>query len=117
MTFVAMALMLAAAPAFAQGQSSGAAGAAHPAGTASPGPHAAPAKPAAAASAPESRSAAALALAHDPTLDEGTAQRIREAALSYAAISVRGGWPAIRPMPNSPWARRDRTTICCASAL
>ena len=54
-------------------------------------PHAA--KPA--ASTPESRSAAALALSHEPTFDEGTAQRIKEAALSYGDIAVRGGWPMI----------------------
>src|SRR3977135_2464264 len=63
-----------------------------------PGPahpvHATPARPAA-ASTPESRSAAALALSREPTFDEGTAQRIREAALSYSDIAVRGGWPAI----------------------
>jgi len=52
--------------------------------------HAAPAKPAATASTPESRSAAALALSHDPTYDEGTAKRIREAALSYSDLAVRG---------------------------
>ena len=57
--------------------------------------HAVPAKPVAAASTPESRSAAALALSHEPTFDEGTAQRIREAALSYADLAVRGGWPMI----------------------
>src|SRR5690349_8036686 len=51
------------------------------------------AKPA--ASTPESRSAAALALSHEPTFDEGTAQRIREAALSYSDIALRGGWPTI----------------------
>jgi murein L,D-transpeptidase YcbB/YkuD len=65
---------------------------------------AAPAKPAAAAngartagpaSTPESRSAAALALSHEPTFDEGTAQRIRDAALSYSDLAVRGGWPTI----------------------
>jgi murein L,D-transpeptidase YcbB/YkuD len=66
----------------------------------------APAKPAAAApaktsapkvagSTPESRSAEALALSHEPTFDEGTAQRIKEAALSYSDIAVRGGWPTI----------------------
>jgi len=54
-----------------------------------------PAKPAVAASTPESRSAAALALSHEPTFDEGTAQRIREAALSYSDLAVRGGWPEI----------------------
>jgi L,D-transpeptidase YcbB len=50
-----------------------------------------------AASTPESRSAAALALSHEPTYDEGTAQRIKEAALSYSDIAVRGGWPQIPP--------------------
>src|SRR5581483_5608681 len=53
------------------------------------------AKPAVAVSTPESRSAAALALSHEPTFDEGTAQRIKEAALSYSDIAVRGGWPTI----------------------
>jgi murein L,D-transpeptidase YcbB/YkuD len=36
-----------------------------------------------------------LALSHEPTYDEGTAQRISEAALSYSDLAVRGGWPAI----------------------
>jgi murein L,D-transpeptidase YcbB/YkuD len=54
---------------------------------------AAAAKPA--ASTPESRSAAALALSHEPTFDEGTAERIKQAALSYSDIAVRGGWPTI----------------------
>ncbi len=61
---------------------------------------AAPAKaaaPKAASSTPESRSAEALALSHEPTFDEGTAQRIKEAALSYSDIAVRGGWPTIPP--------------------
>jgi len=102
MTLVAVATMLAAAPAF--GQSTIAAGpgtappAAKPATTAPAGAgpaHATPAKPAVAASTPESRSAAALALSHEPTLDEGTAQRIKEAALSYSDLAVRGGWPVI----------------------
>ena len=94
MTIVAIATMLATASAF--GQSTAPAGTAPlPAkpGTAHPA-HATPARPAA-ASTPESRSAAALALSHEPTFDEGTAQRIREAALSYSDIAVRGGWPAI----------------------
>ena len=55
--------------------------------------HAPPAKPS--VSTPESRSAAALALSREPTFDEGTAQRIREAALSYSDLAVRGGWPMI----------------------
>jgi murein L,D-transpeptidase YcbB/YkuD len=46
-------------------------------------------------STPESRSAAALALSADPVFDEGTYQRIKEILLSYSAIQVRGGWPAI----------------------
>jgi murein L,D-transpeptidase YcbB/YkuD len=58
--------------------------------------HPAAAKTAAApASTPEQRSAAALALSHEPTFDEGTAARIKEAALSYSDIAVRGGWPTI----------------------
>jgi murein L,D-transpeptidase YcbB/YkuD len=48
-----------------------------------------------AASTPDSRSAAALALSSEPTFDEGTAQRIKDAALSYSDIAVRGGWPTI----------------------
>jgi murein L,D-transpeptidase YcbB/YkuD len=92
MTIVAIATMLATAPAFAQG--AGVAGSAAPAGAALPA-HVTPAKPAVAASTPESRSAAALALSHEPTYDEGTAQRIREAALSYSDLAVRGGWPVI----------------------
>ena len=91
MTIAAFAAMLAATPAFAEGTHSGSATAPHPANpaTAHPAPHAAPGLTA------EQRSAAALALSHEPTYDEGTAQRIREAALSYADIAVRGGWPAI----------------------
>jgi murein L,D-transpeptidase YcbB/YkuD len=100
MTIIAMASMLATGSAF--GQSAGTVGAgaaapskpaaATPAATAIPAAHAI--KPAA-ASTPESRSAAALALSHEPTYDEGTAERIKEAALSYSDIAVRGGWPAI----------------------
>ncbi len=100
MTIIAIAVMLAAAPAL--GQSAGQAGAAPPAAgpataatTGANSAHVAPAKPAVAVSTPESRSAAALALSHEPTFDEGTAQRIREAALSYSDLAVRGGWPAI----------------------
>ena len=111
MTLVALAAMLVAAPAFGEttdqtvGQAAGSPGggtAPHPATAATAAPagaapaaHATPAKPAAAASTPESRSAAALALSHEPTYDEGSAQRIREAALSYSDLAVRGGWPTI----------------------
>jgi len=59
--------------------------------------HAAAPKTAASTSAstPESRSAAALAMTHEPTYDEGSAQRIKDAALSYSDLAVRGGWPTI----------------------
>jgi murein L,D-transpeptidase YcbB/YkuD len=99
-TIVAIATLLAAAP--ASGQNAGAIDTAPPpakpattapAAAATAATHAAPIKPA--ASTPESRSAAALALSHEPTFDEGTAQRIKEAALSYSDLAVRGGWPVI----------------------
>jgi L,D-transpeptidase YcbB len=49
-----------------------------------------PAHPLAAkAASPEQRSAAALALSNQPTYDEGTAQRIKDAALSYSDIAAR----------------------------
>jgi murein L,D-transpeptidase YcbB/YkuD len=80
----------AAVPAFSQGAAQTPAAAAQ----AAP-PHVATARPAAPASTPESRSAAALALSHEPTFDEGTAQRIKDAALSYSDLAVRGGWPTI----------------------
>jgi murein L,D-transpeptidase YcbB/YkuD len=101
---IAVALTLATTSAFGQSApSTGAANAgAAPARQAVPAPaggnpaHVAPvAKPAAAVSTPESRSAQALALSHEPTYDEGTARRIKEAALSYSDLAVRGGWPAI----------------------
>jgi murein L,D-transpeptidase YcbB/YkuD len=98
---VAVAVMLATAPAVGQGSGAGSGPVPVPAKPATAAParganpaQAAPAKPAV-ASTPESRSAAALALSHEPTYDEGTAQRIREAALSYSDIAVRGGWPTI----------------------
>jgi len=89
MTILAAALMLAGGSALAQVAPPAAKPAANPDHTAPPKPAAAP------ASSPESRSAAALALSHEPTFDEGTAQRIKEAALSYSDIAVRGGWPTI----------------------
>jgi murein L,D-transpeptidase YcbB/YkuD len=101
--FVALAALCASAPAYAQSAAPAgapapmapAASAKKPAATDATHPaHAAAAKPAD-ASTPEARSAAALALSREPTLDEGTAQRIKEAALSYSDIAVRGGWPTI----------------------
>jgi murein L,D-transpeptidase YcbB/YkuD len=99
-TLAAITLMLGTATAFGQGSAAAPLSPAAAEAAAIVAPHAAPTKPApvkaaAAASTPESRSAAALALSSEPTFDEGTAQRIKEAALSYAAIAVRGGWPAI----------------------
>ena len=102
MTILAAAAVLVASPAFAEGQANdliattlaqAKPAATAPAGTA-PAVHAAPPSRRLLSTA-ESRSAAALALQHDPTYDETSAQRLREAALSYATISVRGGWPAI----------------------
>jgi len=60
-----------------------------------PAPAKTPRATAKAPSTPEGRSAAALALSADPVFDEGTYQRIKEALLSYSAIQVRGGWPAL----------------------
>jgi murein L,D-transpeptidase YcbB/YkuD len=91
----AIATMLAIAPAFGQGAPLPAKPPATPPATTANPAHAASARPAAVASTPESRSAAALALSHEPTYDEGTAQRIKDAALSYSDLAVRGGWPTI----------------------
>jgi L,D-transpeptidase YcbB len=105
MTIGAIATMLVSVPALGQSSNT----TAPPAAQAPAKPaNAAPAKPsvaanpvrgaapkAGAASTPESRSAQALALSHEPTFDEGTAQRIKEAALSYSDLAVRGGWPMI----------------------
>jgi L,D-transpeptidase YcbB len=99
MTIVAIATMLATASAFGQSSGVTAPAPAKPATAApvsgeKPAAHTATIKPAA-ASTPESRSAAALALSHEPTYDEGTAERLKEAALSYSDLAVRGGWPTI----------------------
>lgn len=95
-TILAIALTLAGTPVL--GQVAPAAPVANPA-PATTGANAArpsPAKTTAApASSPEQRSAAALALSHEPIFDEGTAARIKEAALSYSDIAVRGGWPTL----------------------
>ena len=85
----AIATLIAASPVFAQTAPPAAA----PAKPAASTP--AKAAPKAASSTPESRSAEALALSHEPTFDEGTAQRIKDAALSYSDLAVRGGWPTI----------------------
>jgi murein L,D-transpeptidase YcbB/YkuD len=117
MTILAMATLLAGAPAF--GQTAAPAKPATAGGT--PAPHAA-AGPRA-TSTPEQRSAEALALSHEPTFDEGTAQRIRDAALSYSDIAVRGGWPEIPAdatfAPGVPGAHDDllRTRLIMSGDL
>src|SRR5258708_11998552 len=134
MTIIAVATMLATASAY--GQNAGTAGqgpasapapakqvpAAPSTAAAVPAHAAPPAKPAAAAaSTPELRSAAALALSHEPTYDEDTAQRIREAALSYSDLAARGGWPALPadakfpagvPGPNADLPRNPLLLTC-----
>src|SRR5258708_5829410 len=56
-----------------------------------PAPKAAPIPPPAAGSLP----ASLVSKSPEPTYDEGTAQRISAAMLSYSAVEVRGGWPTI----------------------
>ena len=82
-----VALTLATAPALAQIGVSPAA--------VKPGLAAKPAPPPKSISTPEQRSAAELALSSDPVFDDGTYKRIKDTLLSYAAIEVRGGWPAL----------------------
>jgi L,D-transpeptidase YcbB len=58
----------------------------------------APAKPKAPAAAPGKPSPSHRALVStspQPTLDEGTVQRISAALLSYSALEVQGGWPTL----------------------
>jgi murein L,D-transpeptidase YcbB/YkuD len=100
MTILAAALTLAGTPALGQVTNQVTNQAASPAPAKPAAPPAGPipahaAQPKAPASTAETRSAAALALSREATYDEGTAQRIREAALSYSDIAVRGGWPTI----------------------
>jgi murein L,D-transpeptidase YcbB/YkuD len=98
MTIVAVATMLLSTPALAENAPPGVTPAPAKPATAAGAPaptHVSVPKAVAAASTPEQRSAAALALSHEPTYDDGTAQRIKDAALSYSDIAVRGGWPTI----------------------
>jgi len=46
-------------------------------------------------STPDSRSAAILATSSEPTFDEGTYTRLKDALLSYSSLEVRGGWPTL----------------------
>ena len=43
------------------------------------------------------RAAAVPALSREATYDDGTAQRLKDAALSYSDLAVRGGWPTLPP--------------------
>jgi murein L,D-transpeptidase YcbB/YkuD len=97
-----MVVLLSAGPAFGQATGSNGLGAGttphdvpSASATAASSRHAASAKAVTDVSTPEARSAAALALSHEPTYDEKSAQRIRDAALGYATLAVRGGWPDI----------------------
>ena len=55
----------------------------------------APAPKAPAAPAGPVQTVPSPAKAPDPTFDEGTAQRMAAALLSYSALEVRGGWPTV----------------------
>jgi murein L,D-transpeptidase YcbB/YkuD len=83
-TMVVVAAMLASVPVWGEGE-----------GQATRPPAHAGSQNAVAPTTPEQRSAAALALTHEPTFDAGTVQRIKDAALSYSDLAVRGGWPDI----------------------
>jgi L,D-transpeptidase YcbB len=52
-------------------------------------------KPPAAQSEPGLPTLAHVSASPIPTLDEGTAQRMASAMLTYSAIEVRGGWPSL----------------------
>ncbi len=52
-----------------------------------------------------------------PTLDEGTAQRMAAAMLTYSALEVRGGWPTL-PASAAKLAPGARGPMwrCCGTA-
>jgi len=50
------------------------------------------------------RAVASFWTSPEPTFDEGTYNRINEALLSYSAIEVRGGWPALPKVNLEPGA-------------
>jgi murein L,D-transpeptidase YcbB/YkuD len=79
-----LAAVIFAAPAFAQ------AVAPTPAKPKAPAAAAAPGKP-----SPSRR--ALVSTSPQPTLDEGSVQRISAAMLSYSALEVQGGWPTLPP--------------------
>src|SRR5436190_21359996 len=54
---------------------------------------------------PVKRAVASFWTSPEPTFDEGTYDRINEALLSYSAIEVRGGWPALAKVTLEPGAK------------
>ena len=64
----------------------------------------APAAPKVAAAKPVSRPVASFWTSAEPTFDEHTYDRINGALLSYSAIEVRGGWPALEKVNLAPGA-------------
>ena len=54
---------------------------------------------------PVKRAVASFWTSAEPTFDEGTYDRINEALLSYSAIEVRGGWPAVAKVTLEPGAK------------
>jgi murein L,D-transpeptidase YcbB/YkuD len=53
---------------------------------------------------PAKRAVASFWTSPEPTFDEGAYERINAAMLSYAAIEVRGGWPALAKVNLAPGA-------------
>jgi murein L,D-transpeptidase YcbB/YkuD len=54
---------------------------------------------------PVKRAVASFWTSPEPTFDEGTYDRINAALLSYSAIEVRGGWPALAKVTLEPGAK------------
>jgi murein L,D-transpeptidase YcbB/YkuD len=54
---------------------------------------------------PVKRAVASFWTSSEPTFDEGTYDRINAALLSYSAIEVRGGWPALAKVTLEPGAK------------
>ncbi len=51
----------------------------------------------------------------EPAVDEGTAQRMAAALLSYSAIEVRGGWPTVPASAKLAPGGSGPEVACCAS--
>src|SRR5215475_7422101 len=83
------AAIILAAPVFAQAPT--------PPKAKAPGPAPVAAKPAptAVAAKPAPTHRALVSTSPNPTVDEGTVQRISQAMLSYSVLEVQGGWPTL----------------------